>query len=103
LGQQKYNCLENSANEHIREHLASWVFPGEDATVLRHSAHPHSQVSGAREDGDENVVEKPTVALSSSPSQVDGEKQVSNKNHFPAHNPIRYPDSHSVIQAFRHA
>ena len=38
-----------------------------------------------------------------SPSQVDGEAHVRSKNHFPTHTPIRYPDSHSVIQAFRHA
>ena len=38
-----------------------------------------------------------------SPSQVDGEAHVSHKNHFPTHTPIHYPDSHSVIQAFRHA
>jgi hypothetical protein len=38
-----------------------------------------------------------------SPSQVDGEKHVRCKNHVPTHTPIHYPDSHSVIQAFRHA
>lgn len=38
-----------------------------------------------------------------SPSQVDGEEQLSNKNHFPTRTPIRHTDSHSVIQAFRHA
>ncbi len=38
-----------------------------------------------------------------SPSQVDGEEHVRCKNHFPTHTPIHYADSHSVIQAFRHA